>query len=81
VALVAADAEISAQPLQVVFPDAEGKFTFGGLRPGRYRIVTQPGGEAAKARWVTDPGRMMEIQILAGAPTEMELPVPSRSQQ
>jgi hypothetical protein len=81
VALVAADAENSAQPLQVVFPDGEGKFTFGGLRPGRYRIVTQPGGEASKARWVTDPARMIEIQILAGAPTEMELPVPSRSQQ
>lgn len=81
VALVAADAESSAQPVQVVFPDAGGKFTFGGLRPGRYRIVTQPAGEASKARWVTDPARMIEIRIVAGAPTEMELPAPQRSQQ
>jgi hypothetical protein len=81
VALVAADAENSAQSLQVVFPDAGGKFTFGGLRPGRYRIVTQPAGEASKARWVTDATRMIEIQIVAGAPTEMELPAPQRSPQ
>ncbi|MCX6632043.1 MAG: carboxypeptidase-like regulatory domain-containing protein [Candidatus Solibacter sp.] len=81
VALVAADAESSAQAVQVVFPDAGGKFTFGGLRPGRYRIVAQAAGEASKARWVTDPARMIEIQIVAGAPTELELPAPQRSQQ
>jgi hypothetical protein len=43
--------------------------------------VTQAAGEASKARWVTDPSRMIEIQIVAGAPTEMELPAPQRSQQ
>ena len=78
---MAADAETSAQPVQVVFPDAAGKFTFGGLRPGRYRIVTQPAGGASPARWVTDPARKIEIQIVAGAPTEMELPAPRRSPQ
>jgi protocatechuate 3,4-dioxygenase beta subunit len=81
VALVAADAETSAQPVQVVFPDAAGKFTFGALRPGRYRIVIQPAGEASQARWVTDPASMIEIQIVAGAPTEMELPAPQRRPQ
>jgi hypothetical protein len=81
VALVAADVDTSAQPVQVAFPDAGGKFAFGGLRPGRYRIVTQPAGEASKARWVTDAARMIEIQIVAGAPTEMELPAKQRSQQ
>jgi Carboxypeptidase regulatory-like domain len=80
VALVAADVETSTQPVQVVFPDAGGKFAFGGLRPGRYRIVTQPAGEVSKARWVTEAAHMVEIQIAAGAPTEMELPAP-RSQQ
>jgi hypothetical protein len=81
VALVAADPEISAQPVQVVFPAADGRFAFGGLRPGRYRIVTQPAGEASKARWVTDPAHMIEMQIPAGAPTDMDLPAPRRSQQ
>ena len=81
VALVAADAETSAQPVQVAFPDAGGKFAFTALRPGRYRIVTQAAGEASRGRWVTDPARMIEIRIVAGAPTELELPAPRRSEQ
>jgi 5-hydroxyisourate hydrolase-like protein (transthyretin family) len=80
VALVAADPETSSQPVEVVFPGADGRFSFGGLRPGRYRVVTQLAGEASKARWVTDPSRMIEVQIAAGAPTEMELPAPKRGQ-
>jgi hypothetical protein len=79
VALISAGIDTSAEPLQIVFPDSAGKFSFGGLRPGRYRISTQPAGAAARARWVTDAARMLEIQIVAGAPTEMELPAP-RSQ-
>jgi len=79
VALIAADADTSTDPVQIVFPDSAGKFAFGSLRPGRYRIATQPSGAAARARWVTDAAHMIEIQIVAGAPTEMELPAP-RSQ-
>jgi hypothetical protein len=76
VALVSAEPEASSQPLQVVFPDAGGRFTFGGLRPGRYRLAVQAAGEASKARWVSDPARMIEFQIPAGAPTDIELPAP-----
>jgi hypothetical protein len=79
VALIAADIDTSTDPVQVVFPDSAGKFAFGGLRPGRYRIATQSAGAAARARWVIDAAKMIEIQIVAGAPTEMELPAP-RSQ-
>jgi hypothetical protein len=78
IALVAADPDTSSRPLQIVFPDSSGRFTFGGLRPGRYRLVTQIAGEAS-ARWITDPARMIEFQIPAGSPTEIELPVPKRS--
>ncbi len=80
VALIAADSDTSAEPVQVVFPDSAGKFAFGSLRPGRYRIATQPAGTAARARWVTDAAHMIEIQIVAGAPTEMELPAPGSQQ-
>jgi len=80
VALVTADPE-SGAPVQVVFPAGDGRFAFGGLRPGRYRVVAQPAGETSRARWVTDPARMIEMQIPAGAPTEMELPAPKRSGQ
>src|SRR6185295_17576379 len=48
VALVAADPDRSASPVQVVFPSADGRFGFGGLPAGRYRIVTQAPGEAAE---------------------------------
>ena len=65
-ALVAADPDRSASPVEVVFPTADGRFRFGGLRAGRYRIVTQAPGEAAEARWVKDPARMMELQIADG---------------
>ncbi|MEO8369330.1 MAG: carboxypeptidase-like regulatory domain-containing protein [Candidatus Solibacter sp.] len=79
VVLLAADADTGTDPVQVVFPDSGGKFAFASLRPGRYRIATQPAGTNARARWVTDAAHMIEIQIVAGAPTEMELPAP-RSQ-
>ncbi|MEO8597849.1 MAG: carboxypeptidase regulatory-like domain-containing protein [Candidatus Solibacter sp.] len=79
IVLVAADAEAATNPLQVVNPDSSGKFGFGGLRPGRYRIAAQSAG-AAGARWVTDAAHMLEIQIVAGAPTEMELPAPGKPQ-
>jgi hypothetical protein len=76
VALVAVDAHAGSQPVQVVFPDGQGRFAFPSLRPGPYRIGAQPAGESSKARWVREGARMMEIRIAAGAPTEMELPAP-----
>jgi len=81
VALVPADPDNSALPVEVVFPAGDGRFVFGGLRPGRYRVIVQLAGEASKARWVTDPARMIEVQISAGSPTEMELPAPKRGAQ
>jgi hypothetical protein len=81
VALIAADPEGASRPVQVAFPDTSGRFTFGGLRPGSYRLVAQAAGEASKARWVTDPARMIEFPIPAGTPTDLELPAPKRSQQ
>lgn len=81
IALLSSDASTDAQPVQVVYPDAAGRFVFGSLRPGPYRISVQPLAEASKGRWVSERARMIEIQIAAGSPTEMELPAPvSRSQ-
>ena len=80
VVLAAVDAGAASGPVQVVFPDAGGKFTFGGLRPGRYRIAAQSTGVSSNVRWINDAAHMLEIQIVAGAPTEMDLPAPVRQQ-
>jgi hypothetical protein len=65
------------QAVQIAFPDAERRFAFATLPPGRYRIGAQPAAEAAKARWVPDLNRMAEIDVAGGAPTDLELQVPS----
>jgi hypothetical protein len=74
-AVVLLDSGASADaPSQLAFPDDQGRFTFGGLHPGRYRIAAQPAA-AAKSRWVPDVSRMTEIDIQAGSPTDLDLPV------
>ena len=60
---------------RLAFPDTEGRFEFGGLRPGRYRIAAQLASGSAKARWVSDIAHMIEIDVPGGVPTELELPV------
>ncbi len=62
---------------QVALPDAEGKFGFASLEPGRYRIAAQ---RAAEGRWVADVTQMIELDVPGGTPTDVELPAPVRKQ-
>jgi hypothetical protein len=66
----------TAGGVRVAFPDAEARFTFDGLRPGSYRIAAQPAASAE--RWVPDIARMFEVDVVGGAPTELDLPAPDR---
>jgi hypothetical protein len=66
----------TAGGVRLAFPDAEGRFTFDGLRPGSYRIAAQPAASAE--RWVPDIARMFEVDVLGGAATELDLPAPDR---
>jgi hypothetical protein len=61
--------DVDGVEARVATPDANGRFTIDGLKPGAYRIAARPRG-----RWVTDPSKMVEIQIPGGSPTEIELP-------
>ena len=81
VVLLADDPVDGVQPVQIAFPDAESRFAFTALRPGRYHIAVQPAAEAPKARWVTDPARMIELEVPGGAPVEVELPAPRAANQ
>jgi hypothetical protein len=74
IVLVAVDADEAKQPIQIVFPDAESRFRFESLRPGRYRIAARPVEETSKSRWSAE--QMFELDVLGGAPTEVEVPVP-----
>ena len=74
VTLVAADPVDGEPALQTAFPDAESRFAFGNLRPGRYYISAQPAGEA-QARWVADIEHMLAVDARGGAETDIELPV------
>jgi len=72
VALLSADTLNNPQPMQLVFPDATGHFSFAALRPGRYRIGVQRAAGATRA----DIANLTEVQVAAGAPTALELRVP-----
>jgi hypothetical protein len=75
VILVPPEAADNPQAVQIAFPDAEGRFAFAALPPGRYRMAVRAAAEAVKTRWVPDLSRMTEIDVAGGGPTDLELPV------
>jgi hypothetical protein len=76
IVLVSPDPAAGAQPLQAAMVGADGKFTFAGVRPGRYLIAAQPASQSSSTRWVPGLTSMFEIEVPGGAPTEMDLPAP-----
>ncbi|HSW49084.1 MAG TPA: carboxypeptidase-like regulatory domain-containing protein, partial [Bryobacteraceae bacterium] len=79
VALLPADAGGEEPAVQVAFPDAEARFTFSSLRPGRYHLIAQP-ASASGSRWVSDTARMPVVEIAGGSATDLELPVPAAAE-
>ena len=75
VVLAPSDPGDGTQPVQVAYPDAESRFVFAGLQPGKYHIGAQP-AEASQARWIGDVARMTELELRGGGSMEIDLPAP-----
>jgi len=73
VVLLAEESGDDAPTVQVAIPDAESRFSFGSLRPGRYRIATKPMAATSQSHWLADPGRMVEVEVHAAKATEVKL--------
>lgn len=72
IALAAEGAQRTAV-LQVVIPDAEGRFGFEGLQPGSYRIVASPANDASM-RWMRPGKDSFVIEAIGASATEIEIP-------
>jgi hypothetical protein len=73
VVLLAEESGDDAPTVQVAIPDAESRFTFGNLRPGRYRIATRQMAATSESHWLSELGRMVEVEVRGGAATEVKL--------
>jgi len=56
-------------------PDANGRFGFEAIPPGRYRISVQAADASRRSRWVSAQGGK-EVQVAGGTPTSVQLPAP-----
>jgi hypothetical protein len=77
VVLVAEETGDDAPRVEVAVPDPESRFTFGGLRPGRYRIATEPMAKTSQSHWLSDQARVVEITVHGAETTEVNLTAPS----
>ena len=59
---------------QLALPDADGKFRFETLPPGRYRLAAQPVAASSKSRWVANVAQMTEVDVTGGSATDIVLP-------
>jgi hypothetical protein len=62
---------------RLAYPDAEGRFVFASLRPGRYRIAAEIAAEGDRSRWLKNISDMKEIEVRGGAPTAIDLARPA----
>jgi hypothetical protein len=77
IVLLAVEAGDDAPTVQVALPNTESQFTFVSLRPGRYRIAAVPVAEASQSNWLSEPERMLEVEVHGAVASEVNLTAPS----
>jgi hypothetical protein len=65
-----------AQSFELGTPDREGRFSFSGLRPGRYRMGAFPVGQR-----LPDATKMFEFEVRGGSNAEIDLVAPLEVKQ
>lgn len=66
----------SSQGARLAVPDPEFRFNFTGLRPGLYRIAARPSAATENTRAPSQYGKMVEIEVPAGSPLDVDLAIP-----
>lgn len=66
------------EALRLSYPDSQGRFEFGALRPGPYFIASRRPED--NGRWVRSDETMFEIEVSGGSTTEIDLPAPPAEQ-
>jgi hypothetical protein len=76
VVLIPVETNLGEAAVQVAHPDSESRFSFASLPPGRYRLATQLRSETSQARWLSEPERMVEVEVHGGKPADVNLNAP-----
>lgn len=79
VALLASETMSSERAVLASVPDAQGRFSFESLRPGKYYLAARP-ASASKLRWISDFGGMLQLEVQGGSKTDVELPAVAASE-
>jgi hypothetical protein len=62
-----------SQPVQVAILDSESRFTFGSLRPGRYRVSPMLSNNPSP-RWTDESAPGVNVEITGGEPVTVSIP-------
>jgi hypothetical protein len=78
VTLFPVDSTGTTEKMLLAFPDSQSRFHFRGLRPGQYRIVAH---RPPWAHWLRDIRKTIQIDVPAGSPTDIDLPVSTEAEE
>jgi len=67
------EAASNAKPVVLAKPDAEGRFSFPSLAPGKYLIGLGRDSADSQSRWLDRGSALRQVEVSTGKATEVEL--------